>query len=600
MYTSFTLFLWRPDVNVALIMVIGLAIFWLGYRFYARYITRVFNEDDSRPTPAVSMEDGVDYVPTRPWVVFGHHFASIAGAGPILGPAIALVYGWVPCLLWIVFGTVIIGGVHDLVALLTSIREKGRSIAELARDVLGPAGFFLLIAYTIVIVLLVCASFLNATATALTSMYPLSDLGLGPGQTIFRTVVEEGVTKGVVGGIASTSVIVITIFAPLIGWLLYKKRMNVLLAVVFAVIVSLGSVFVGIAWPVRLSGEDWKKVLCIYTFIAAGIPVWLLLQPRDFTNSFILYTGIIALVVGGLVAGFRGVPMQLPTATVAQGTLAQGPMWPMLFILIACGAISGFHALVAGGTSAKQICMESHCRPISYGGMVLEGILAMGVIIAIAVGLTNADYMRIMYPAAETGLKQNPILAFAVGMGGLMQKSVGLPMYAGTIFGVVMVEGFIATTLDTAVRLNRYLFEELWRVLMPNPPAILRNYFFNAGLVVVLMYFLAYSNTLKVIWPIFGAGNQLLAVLTLTAVTVWLVKNRKPSWFTIIPAVIMFATTVTALVWLLVTNYIPNKNLSLMVSDILLLVLAVGSVFISIRGILGYIRKPLVPKPATG
>lgn len=168
-------------MNIALILVIGLAIFWLGYRFYARFICRVFDEDDNRETPACSMEDGVDYVPTKPVVVFGHHFASIAGAGPIIGPAIALAYGWLPCLLWIVFGTVFFGAVHDLSALMTSMREKGKSVAELAKDALGPAGFFLLISYTLLLVLIVCAAFLNATATALTSMYPLADMGLGEG-----------------------------------------------------------------------------------------------------------------------------------------------------------------------------------------------------------------------------------------------------------------------------------------------------------------------------------------------------------------------------------------------------------------------------------
>ncbi len=583
-------------MNVALILIIGLVVFWLGYRFYARYICRIFEEDDRRPTPAVAMEDGIDYVPTKPYVVFGHHFASIAGAGPILGPALAIVYGWGPCLLWIVFGTVLIGGVHDLSALLTSIREKGRSIAEMARDALGPAGFFLMISFTLVIVLIVCAAFLDATATALTSEWPLANLGLGPEQNIFRTVTKDGTLIAVVGGIASTKVIGVTILAPILGWLLYRKGINVVWASIIAVVVIALCLLIGIKFPLRLHPDLWKLVFSLYTLVAAGIPVWIILQPRDFINSFLLYAGILALGLATLVAGFRGVPMQLASTNVAAGAGAQGPLWPMLFILIACGAISGFHALVAGGTSSKQISKESHAKTIGYGGMVLEGILALGVVIAIAVGLNNEEYMHVVYPTAE-GLKQNPILAFALGMGGLLNKSFGFPTYVGTIFGVVMVEGFIATTLDTAVRLNRYLFEELWRVIIPNPPAFMRSYLFNAALAVVIMFVLAYNNAFRLLWPIFGAGNQLLAALTLTAVSVWLLQRGKPAWFTILPAVFMLVTTVGALVWLLVTDYIPGGKYELIAADLVMLGLSAGAVALSIRSMAGRARG--APEPTS-
>ena len=584
-------------MNIAIILLIGLVIFWLGYRFYARFICVVFDEDDSCPTPAVAMEDGVDYVPTKGWVVFGHHFASIAGAGPILGPVLALTYGWLPCVLWVVLGTILIGSVHDLSALLTSIREKGRSIAEVARDAMGNTGFFLFIAFTLLIVLLVCAAFLDATATALTSMYPLSEMGLESGQRVFRTFIDtDGVETAIVGGIASTSAIVITIIAPFLGWFLYRRGMSPVWASIAAIVVVSLSVFIGIKAPLRLTPDNWKIVLSIYTFIAAGLPVWIVLQPRDFTNSFILYGGILALVIGSIAAGLRGVPLQLPTASVGQGVASQGPLWPMLFILIACGACSGFHALVAGGTSSKQICRETNCRPIGYGGMVLEGLLALTVIIAVAAGLSNVDYMRIVYPAVESGLKTNPILAFAVGMGRLLSMSVGLPMHFGTIFGVVMVVGFIATTLDTAVRLNRYLFEELWRVLIPNPPRFMRSYYFNAALVVIIMYLLAMNNAFRYLWPIFGAGNQLLAALTLTAISVWLLERRKPAWFTILPGLFMLATTITALVWLLINKYVPTHNTTLIVADILLLALSAGTVIVSVRSI--FVRRPVVPEPS--
>jgi len=588
-------------VSILIVIISAIVLFWLGYRFYARFICSVFEQDDSRPTPAVCMEDGVDYVPTRGWVVFGHHFASIAGAGPILGPTVALIYGWVPCILWVIIGTVVIGSVHDLTVLMTSIREKGRSIAEVARDSMGRSGFFLLIAFTLLIVIIVCAAFLDATATALTSMYSLKEMGLGPDQTIFRTVIDPktGETLGVVGGIASTGAIIITAVAPFIGFLLYRRKINPLIASIIAIVGVTASIWIGIVAPLQLKPETWKIVLSIYTFIAAGIPVWIVLQPRDFTNSFILYAGIIALVFGSLIAGFKGAPMNLAPSAIADGVKAQGPLWPMLFILIACGACSGFHALVAGGTSSKQICRESDCRPIGYGAMLVEGILAVVVIIAVSAGLKNVDYMRIVYPAASTGLTQNPILAFAVGMGNLMNIAVGIPIYVGTIFGVVMVEGFIATTLDTAVRLCRYLFEELWRVIIPNPPVFMRSYFFNAALVVIIMYWLAVTSAFRLLWPVFGAGNQLLAALSLGAVSVWLIQRKKPSWFTILPGLFMLATTVSALIWLLLNKYIPQHNVTLIIADVLLVALGVGTFILSI---IKARSKPTItdsPKPAS-
>jgi carbon starvation protein len=582
----------RPEVNqILIITIIALVLFWLGYRFYARYICSVFGEDNTCPTPAVTMEDGVDYVPTRGWVVFGHHFASIAGAGPIIGPAWALIYGWLPCVLWVVIGTIVIGAVHDLSVLMTSIREKGRSVAEVARDAMGTPGFFLLIAFTLLIVLLVCANFLNATATALTSKYPLAQMGLGPDQQVFRTVTEDGVVKGIVGGIASTSAIVITVLAPLVGFLLYRRKISPVLASIIAIVGCTLSIIIGINWPVTLTPNEWKIVLTVYTFFAAGVPVWIILQPRDFTNSFILYAGIIALVIGSVIAGIKGVPMQLPPATISEGTQSQGPLWPMLFILIACGACSGFHALVAGGTSAKQICSECDIRPIGYGAMVAEGLLALTVIIAIAVGLSKADYMSIVYSSVVAS--RNPILAFAVGMGNLLKASVGVPMYYGTIFGVIMVEGFIATTLDTAVRLCRYLFEELWRVIIPNTPTFMKSYYFNAALVVIIMLVLAWNNAFMVLWPIFGAGNQLLAALGLAAISAWLIRRKKPSWFTIAPGIFMFVTTLAALFYLLFKTYIPKANWTLIIADALLILLAIGTVVLSIISA----RKPASPEP---
>jgi len=282
------------------------------------------------------------------------------------------------------------------------------------------------------------------------------------------------------------------------------------------------------------------------------------------------------------VAGFKGVTFSAPAFNMAEGTSKLGPIWPFLFITVACGAISGFHSLVAGGTTSKQISKESHVKPIAFGGMLLEGLLAIGVMIAVGCGIMFSDYVSIVFPTAA-GVKANPILAFAAGVGGLMDKSLGIDPIYGTIFGILLVEGFVVTTLDTAVRLNRYLLEEVWQVIFKNVPAIMKSYLFNAFLCVFLMYILAYTNAFAAIWPIFGSANQLLASLALIAVSAWLAKRKKTTWFTVLPAIFMMVTTLYSLVSLLVTKYIPKNNVALSLVDILLIILAIGVIILAYK-----------------
>jgi carbon starvation protein len=569
-------------MNAAVLLIIAAVLFFLAYRFYARFIAKLFGENDQNPTPAVAMKDDVDYVPTKPLVLFGHHFASIAGGGPVIGPTVALLFGFLPVWLWAVLGTIFIGAVHDMTVLFASIREKGKSISEIAKTTLGNTGFFLFISFTILLLLLVTSAFLGLTATALTSLLSLDVLKLAPDQTIVKTIVDGGVVKAQIGGIASMSVIVITCFAPVIGYLVYKREINVYLASGIAIVVCIFSVIVGMNYPVSLSPNVWMIILSFYTLLAAGIPVWIILQPRDFTNSFLLYLGVAALFVAGIVAGFKGVTFSAPALNVADGTSKLGPIWPFLFITVACGAISGFHSLVAGGTTSKQISKETDVKKIAFGGMLLEGLLAIGVVVAVGCGMAFSDYTNIVFPTIA-GAKSNPILAFAAGTGGLLDKGFGISPVYGTIFGILLVEGFVVTTLDTAVRLNRYLFEELWQVIFKNVPKIMKSYLFNSLLCVVLMYILAYKNAFLVIWPIFGSANQLMASLALIAVSVWLVKRKKTAWFTILPAIFMMVTTIYSLVVLLIEKYIPKQNIMLSVADVLLIVLSIGVIVLSYK-----------------
>ena len=577
-------------MNVLVYLLGAIGCFVVAYRLYGRYVGRAIGEDPNRPTPAVEINDGKDYVPTRPSVLFAHHYSTIAGAGPIVGPTLGILYGIGPAWLWVVMGAIFFGGVHDFVALFASIRNRGQSMAEIARKALGPTGFLLFISFTIILIILVTSAFLSLTAISLTSTMPLAEFGLDQSQTMLRTVTVDGVTHGVIGGIASSSVIVITLLAPLLGYLVVKRGIKTWQAYVVAAVICLISIWAGFKLPVTMIPVYWMIAISVYTLFSCQAPVWLILQPRDFVNVQILYAGMAVLIVGVVMAGINGATVAYPLSNVAVGTEKMGPLWPFLFITIACGAISGFHALVAGGTSSKQLASEGQARAVGYGGMLLEGTLAVLVLVAISSSLAYNDYMAIAWP--EVG-KGNPILAFALSMGYLLHNSLGIKTAFGSVIGILIVEGFLITTLDSAVRLNRYLFEEFWQTVFSKPPAITRKFWFNSGLSVFFMLLLAWNQGYKLIWPVFGATNQLLAALTLISVTVWLHRMGRRTWFTLVPALVMIATTIVALGWYLFVKYLPANNYIMIVTDCILLGLAVGVLVLSVRA---FFRPKTVPE----
>jgi len=573
-------------MNVLVYVVVALACYLLGYRFYARFVARSLGEETDRTTPAVEYNDGKDFVPTRASVLFAHHFSTIAGAGPIVGPTLGILYGVGPAWLWVVFGAIFFGAVHDYVALFASIREKGNSMAEIARKSLGPTGFLLFIVFTIILIILVTSAFLSLTAISLTSLWPLEKLGLDETQTLLRTKVVDGQTCGIIGGIASMSVIVITALAPFLGFLVVKRNIKTWLAFALAAGICFFSIYFGFLYPVALPPLYWMILISIYTLFACQLPVWVILQPRDFVNVQILYFGLLAMFVGVVIAGFNGLTVTYPLTNLTVGQAKMGPIWPFLFITIACGAISGFHALVAGGTSSKQLERESQAKKIGYGGMLLESLLAVLVLTVIGSSISYGDYLNIVWP--EVG-KGNPILAFALAMGHLLHNSLGFTLSFGTVIGILIVEGFLITTLDSAVRLNRYLFEELWRTVFTDPPVIMKKFWFNSGLAVVLMFLLAYYNGYKLIWPLFGSTNLLLAALTLIAVSVWLHIAGKNNWYTLVPALIMMLTTIASLFYSLFVKYLPSHNITLTVTNLILLRLAFGVLYLSLKKLL---QKP--------
>jgi len=410
--------------------------------------------------------------------------------------------------------------------------------------------------------------------------------------------------KAIIGGIASTSVIVITALAPLLGWLLYRRRIHVLLGYTLAIVICLGAIAVGFRFPVTLSPQMWMIVISVYVLFAAGLPVWIILQPRDFVNVQILYAGIVAMLVGLCVGGaVYGIHTSLPaiadTAPLINNPNYPGLLWPMLFVTVACGAISGFHSLVATGTTSKQLAKEGHARMIGFNGMLLESLMAIGALLVVAAMLSTSQYQSIVLPT-DPNVKSNPILAFALGLGLLLQKTLHLPTAYGTVFGILLLEGFVVTTLDSAVRLNRYLFEELWSLLFKEKiPALLRWPWFNSGLSVAIMLLLAWKSTFNYLWPLFATGNQMLAALALIAVSSWLLTRKRQAWFTLLPAAFMIATTLASLL-IQLQKFIHDlaglplqrqNALILLPVDILMLVLSVGVIILAAHAISRFYRK---------
>ncbi len=599
-------------MNVLVLLLICLIIFTLGYLVYARYLGRILRSCDKVPTPAHTLRDGVDYVPTPAPVLFSHHYATIAGAGPIVGPAIAAIYGLWPALGWIILGTVFFGAVHDYTTLFVSLREKGRSIAEITHNLTGRWGFILYICFTLVMIIIVTAAFLDLSVQALLSTAAAKTLNM-PLNNPFHwqtSLGPDGTPLVKIGGIATTSVIIITLLAPVIGVLIHKVKINIKLAAVLALIVAAGSVWVGLYYPVSFTGLEpaqirllWMCILSAYCLLACAVPVWIILQPRDFVNSFNLFIGMAFLIVVTVIGGIQGVSTDPHlNLNIAEGTQKLGLIWPALFITIACGAISGFHSLAASGTSSKQCNTESDAKRIGYGAMLTEGLLAVLVLIAIGAGLGYDHLMTVQWPATGAG---NTVLAFAMGMGMLSEKAVGLPVYIGTIFGLLMVEGFLVTTLDTAVRLNRYLFEELWGFVFGagRVPALFKNYYFNSALSVAAMLALAVPNGWKVIWPVFGTANQLLAALTLATISIWLAVRLRPTWFTLIPAAFMMLTCIASLGFILQGQFKPaaHPNWAIVVLSTLLLVLGIAVIVLTGAKLWGIYRgkfKPVKDDPA--
>jgi len=551
-------------MNTAILLSSGIVLFIIAYRFYARKIAKAFGIDNSRQTPAHSMKDGVDYHPAKMPVLLGHHFSSIAGAAPIIGPITAAAYGWGPVLLWIIIGVIFLGAVHDFASIFASIRHSGRSIGEAIHERLGSTGSFLFLSFSWSALILVVAVFMAVVA---------------------KTFVTKPETV--------TASLMFLILALAFGILINKLRLSFKwMTLIFLPLLFL-SVWIGVMFPMKVSEAGiavpfvnltlspisfWIIILTVYIFLASVTPVWILLQPRDYLSSFLLY-GLIGSALIGTFVTRMDVKMSFFTGFSNEKL---GPMFPMLFVVVACGAISGFHSLVASGTSSKQLDKESDAVPVGYGSMLIEALLAIIALITVA-RLGNTEYSQALKD-------QGPINVFANGIGACLNAVKILPEH-GIIFATLAVSAFALTSLDTATRLSRFCLQELCTRKKADGS---RKTFLDRYTATVISAgagcFLALSGHWKAIWPVFGAANQLLAALALITVSLWLFHIGKNIWFTMIPACIMFAVTLTALVILFFENagkvlrtgqFMPEGVLT--ITSLLLFILAIVLLVLTIK-----------------
>ena len=515
-------------MNAVLVLLIGCAILIVGYIFYGGWLAKQWGVDDTKVTPAHELEDGMDYVPAKAPVLMGHHFSSIAGAGPINGPIQAAVFGWLPCMLWILIGGIFFGAVHDYGALFASIRHKGQTLGEVVAANIGERAKKLFIIFSYLTLVLVVAAFASIVAGT------------------FKGFNDDGTQNAANASVAMVSILFI-VMAIIFGFCVYRRGAPLSVATVVGVVGIVLCLIIGLNFhPIYLSGDVWMWIIGVYILIASVAPVWILLQPRDYLSSFLLYGMMIIAFVGVLGAGIMGqnTALEIPMFTEWKDPMTGlGTMFPALFVTIACGAISGFHSLVGSGTTSKQLDHERDAKPIAYGGMLIECALAL--ISLCAVGYVWADYV------AGT---RTPTVVFASGLSGMVSTIPGLGATKDVIYTllVLTVSAFCLTSLDTATRLARYMFQEFW--LKPGETykdvtgikATLCNPIVATAITVVLGVGLGMTGYSK-IWPLFGAANQLLAGLALLTVCAWLGNIGRNNKMFYIPMVFMMIVTIWSL-----------------------------------------------------
>jgi len=509
-------------MNAVALLLLGLAVMGAGYFLYAHFIAkRVFQLDAASRTPAYELEDGIDYVPTNKYVLWGHHFTSVAGAAPIVGPAVAVIWGWVPAFLWVVLGTVFFAGVHDAGALWASVRHQGRSIGSITGDLVGKRARNLFMVVIFLVLLMVNAVFGVVIANLL--------------------IANPSAVVPVWGAI---------LVALIIGQCVYRRKMNLVTVSIVGVAALYALISIGPYVPVELpssvaglpTNAQWIVLLFLYAGIASLLPVWALLQPRDYINGLQLCIGLAAIYISILIAN----PAIVAPAINGSVPASAPPIVPLLFVTIACGAISGFHGLVSSGTTSKQIAKETDVRFVGYFGAVGEGCLALAAILATTAGFATIGEWQSLY----TSFGAAGVNAFVDGGAALVGAGIGLPESTAATLLTVMAVLFAGTTMDTGIRLQRYIMQE-WGEMYSIPA--LKNRPVSTLVAVGTCLALAFGaggldgSGGMLIWPLFGTTNQLLGGLTLLVLTVILVRLGRPMWYTLLPMVFLLVMTFYAL-----------------------------------------------------
>lgn len=555
-------------MNALLILLIGAIVLVCGYIFYGGWLAKQWGVDPDRPTPAHEMEDGVDYVPAPPYVVLGHHFSSIAGAGPINGPIQAAVFGWVPVFLWVLIGGIFFGAMHDFGSLFASIRHKGQTLAAVVSENMGGSAKKLFCVFAFLTLLLVVAAFASIVAGtfAVTADKTTGVLDIDSASNLANRRT------------AMISVLFIVV-AIVWGLITRGRQLPAAINICCAIVVIVVVVAVGYNLPlISLDNTTWMIILGVYILVASVAPVWILLQPRDYLSSYLLYGMIILAVlaiVGATVCGAAS-NLDIPAFTgftasnaavdangaaildeagkaVTNKAATTGGLFPALFITIACGAISGFHSLVASGTTSKQLDKESQARPIAYGGMLLECLLAIVSLCAVA----------FVWTSYQAGDFTSPTQVFAKGLSQMIAvvPGIGTETIVNICYSLLIlaVSAFCLTSLDTATRLARYMFQELMipegetEETVTGARKVLANPYVATLITVIIGIFLG-LNGYTIIWPLFGAANQLLAALALLAVCAWLGNIGRNNKMFYIPMVFMLLVTLTSLVQTLIAK----------------------------------------------
>ncbi|GGL47953.1 carbon starvation CstA family protein [Halocalculus aciditolerans] len=510
-------------VAVIWLVLAVLVVFSAGYLGYSKYLSQFVELDESAETPAHKYEDGQEYVPAKKPVLLGHHYSSIAGGAPIVGPiTAAVIWGWLPAILWIAIGNPLLGAAHDFLSLSGSLRHEGKSIGYIIGEYVGDDGKNMLLWFAFLTIILVVAVFAFVVALVF-QQYPS----------------------------AATASILYIALAIVFGVYLYQLDLPFIPGTVVFVALVFVSVFVGLEYPIQLTQQQWIPIVLLYSLIASVLPVWTLLQPRDYLSSFLLYAGVggalVAIIVGTVMStSSEALVTNMPAFTSFGGNAelgAMSPLFPMLFVTIACGTISGFHSLVSSGTTSKQLNKETDARLIGYGGMLGEGLLAVVALSAVAVvGVTASD---------ATGGVGLALPKFAEG-GGIFLSSLGIPTSFGAPFMALVMVSFLLTSTDTALRLGRYMFEEIIGTPETQVEKVGANRYANSTFQCIIAYVLIASGTWTPLWQLFGSANQLLAALALLTATVWLANWDKSKQLisTGVPMALMTVVTICALIYL--------------------------------------------------